>query len=181
MIPCPLCRNVVKSLEFHHWDYDHEIGVEICRDCHNFIHEGPDGRVSIQQNRAEYYGLESWHDRALPQLVKRDLKHSPKEELPDPLGTFRLAGRSEKTKRAEELYYTERSRKWSKYKNRLRERYNLPPDELINATSNIWGKHPIGVFDRWIKGGSRPDEWSTPPREAMSADEVIELFGDSDQ
>jgi hypothetical protein len=36
---CPLClKNPVKL--FHHWDYEKNIGVGLCEECHVYIHNG---------------------------------------------------------------------------------------------------------------------------------------------
>jgi len=43
---CPCCGNI-KDLDKHHWQYQPvEVTVEICRDCHRYIHK--DRRVREQ-------------------------------------------------------------------------------------------------------------------------------------
>jgi len=39
--PEPKCRAV---FDFHHWDYDNDIGCKLCRWCHNHIHRGMKAR-----------------------------------------------------------------------------------------------------------------------------------------
>jgi len=39
--PEPKCRAV---FDFHHWDYDNDIGCRLCRWCHNHIHRGMKAR-----------------------------------------------------------------------------------------------------------------------------------------
>jgi hypothetical protein len=169
---CPLCRRHCDQLEFHHWSYDPEIGVSICRDCHNHIHGGEKGRVSIQENRAEYYGFDGWHDYALMNLIERDIRYLENDVLPiKPLGDrpgwddvaagYERLSRKRLRKRKEvamEWYYEQRRERWSRYKTYLRERYNLPADEQINASDTVWGNNPVQPFDCWLKTGVSPQE-----------------------
>jgi hypothetical protein len=113
MATCPLCRSDA-TLEFHHWDYDRDIGIELCRDCHNAVHGGADGRVAIQQNRAEYYGAENWHVPAIGNLAERDIKHLPESEL-----------------------NITQDLEFEVYWEYLKDRYNLPNEARIGALSKI--------------------------------------------
>lgn len=151
MSVCPLCRREVAELDFHHWDYENDTGVGLCRACHNAIHGGEDGRVSIQQNRAEYYGLGGWHYEAIINLIERDLESQslegwdfPCEPVESPTGVWDEGEEAEYTRR--------RSEEWEKYKDYLTERYNLPEAERINAPE-VWGENPIGDFDWYLKTG----------------------------
>ena len=29
-----------ESIDFHHWDYELDVGVRLCRECHESIHDG---------------------------------------------------------------------------------------------------------------------------------------------
>lgn len=131
---CPLCRRQTGTLEFHHWDYDEDIGVEICEECHNTIHGGEDGRVAVQQNRAEhYYGEEGhWHIGALKNLAQRDIQYLSEDEfdINDTTG-------------------------FGEYWQYLRERYNLPPDEKIGSVSTVKSNLEGGMFAQ-VKHGFIP-------------------------
>ena len=35
---CPVCTRTGVRLDFHHWDYQNDIGCEICRECHEHAH-----------------------------------------------------------------------------------------------------------------------------------------------
>ena len=35
---CQLCRCGETGLEFHHWDYENDIGCYLCTECHEKIH-----------------------------------------------------------------------------------------------------------------------------------------------
>lgn len=162
---CPLCRDEVSSLEFHHWDYENDVGVEICRPCHEAIHGGADGRVSIQQNRAEYHGMGGWHDYALMNLIERDLEYLsltgwdfPCEPIETPSGVW--------DEDEEDEYYQNRRSEWEKYKAYLRDRYNLPDDERIEASEVVWGENPASPFDGYLKTGASPMETHGVPEEA---------------
>jgi hypothetical protein len=39
---CPACGTISSEaeLDFHHWDYDDDIGCQLCRECHTYIHGG---------------------------------------------------------------------------------------------------------------------------------------------
>jgi len=39
--PEPKCR---AEFDFHHWDYDNDIGCKLCRWCHDYIHRGMKAR-----------------------------------------------------------------------------------------------------------------------------------------
>jgi hypothetical protein len=121
MSECPLCEEFHLSLEFHHWDYDADIGIEVCRECHNAIHGGADGRVSVQQNRVEYYGGDHWHEAAVRNLIERDLRFGGIGEIDVEVGKFRPL-----TEPDDWQQYLSDS--WGKYKDYIEEQYNLPPD-----------------------------------------------------
>lgn len=127
---CPLCRRDDVSLEFHHWDYDEDIGVEICRDCHNAIHGGEEGRVAIQQNRAESYGVDHWHVEAIDRLVQRDIEHLPE-------GQFNIA----------------ESASFEEYWSFLKGRYNPPAEDALGADGSIVKRAPEGLYKQVKMGG----------------------------
>jgi hypothetical protein len=62
VVACPLCLSQTKSLDYHHWCYQSDIGIEICRRCHDEIHN-PNGA-----RPRESVGNE-WVDYAIPVLV----------------------------------------------------------------------------------------------------------------
>jgi len=43
--PEPKCR---AEFDFHHWDYDNDIGCRLCRWCHNHIHRGMKAREQAE-------------------------------------------------------------------------------------------------------------------------------------
>lgn len=120
MSQCSLCENS-RDLEFHHWDYEDDVGVELCRECHNYIHGGDEGRVSIQQNRVEYRGGNHWHELALRQLITRDLKCGGIRDAGIEPGQYNPHRSSEK-----EQWKSWAKKSWSRYKQHLEEKYNLP-------------------------------------------------------
>jgi len=62
---CPLCSAKDVELDFHHWEYNEDIGVGLCRGCHQTIHEGM--RASEQSSWSQ---TGEWEDRALAELVR---------------------------------------------------------------------------------------------------------------
>lgn len=65
---CPLCHTSKDEdeLDFHHWNYQENIGIHICRDCHTEIHDGL--RASEQTKRAPEN--EDWRFESLTRLIK---------------------------------------------------------------------------------------------------------------
>jgi len=137
MPECPLCRNSRHNLDFHHWDYDKGIGVEICRDCHNRIHEGEEGRVSIQQNRAEYYGGDHWHERAVLQLIISDLRAGGIKQAGVEVGKINPYS-------GDGCWEEYASHSWETYSEFIEQRYNLPDGWRDTADApwfNPWPSH----------------------------------------
>lgn len=67
---CPLCGDEEGSLDFHHWRYgDNEVGCYLCRECHDFIHQG-DGHTENAD----------WLSHSVNFLVQAHLYHH--EEIP---------------------------------------------------------------------------------------------------
>jgi len=98
-VPCTLCREWrgdFDSLDLHHWDYETDQGVVLCRTCHEAVHDGQS--VSEQQSEAEEAG-KTWQELAVGNLIRLDLRESP--------NSF------------EESQYDD-------YQNYLQERYNIP-------------------------------------------------------
>jgi len=63
---CPLCMTTSpRNIDFHHWDYERDIGVHLCRECHNSLH---DGKRAHEQTR-EHPDGESWRVQASSNLV----------------------------------------------------------------------------------------------------------------
>jgi hypothetical protein len=130
---CPLC-GVSEDLDYHHWDYERNIGVCLCRECHNYIHGGDHGRVSIQQNRVEYYGGDHWHETAITQLIVRDLEFGGLRKTGITPGKYNSA-------RAEG-YEQWALKSWREYKDRIEELYNLPPDWTETADGTWFKSYP---------------------------------------
>lgn len=63
---CPLCTATDCELDFHHWKYDPDVGVALCRECHETIHENMRARDQSSFSRSG-----KWVDRALAILVRR--------------------------------------------------------------------------------------------------------------
>jgi hypothetical protein len=62
-----LCHKIKNrnELDFHHWDYERDVGVHLCRSCHNELHEGKRAQEQTQDNPDG----ESWRVRASNILV----------------------------------------------------------------------------------------------------------------
>lgn len=70
---CPLCRTAASSyedLDYHHWSYDPDIGVALCRDCHTTIH-----RDQRAREQAALSSTGDWRDVALAELVRQHRRH----------------------------------------------------------------------------------------------------------
>jgi len=65
---CPVCGDV-KDLEPHHWSYEPEITIDICRDCHKFIHD--DKRVREQSD--------DWQEECVRRIAVLDVMHNDLE------------------------------------------------------------------------------------------------------
>jgi len=65
---CPLCESEsfddFEDMDFHHWDYDLDIGVLLCRSCHEQIH---------QHKRASEQG--NWKKKTYENLILAHEKH----------------------------------------------------------------------------------------------------------
>jgi len=72
---CPVCRDD-RYLDFHHWIYGEDMGVEICRECHKYIHKPHGARPS------ESVGNE-WWDIAIRRLLVLHFEHSSWIKNPD--------------------------------------------------------------------------------------------------
>jgi hypothetical protein len=64
---CPLCNTKKErsELDFHHWDYDRDIGVQLCRGCHEKVHDGKKAHVQTE----EAPGETTWHQAATQNLL----------------------------------------------------------------------------------------------------------------
>lgn len=55
---CPACGfaeqygDYEREFDFHHWDYENEIGCRLCRECHTHIHDGMKAREQTQKQNA---------------------------------------------------------------------------------------------------------------------------------
>lgn len=70
---CPCCGVLESSdvdFDFHHWDYEDDIGCKLCRDCHSHIHD--DMRATQQDQKHEHYG---WKAEAIVKLYNRSKAH----------------------------------------------------------------------------------------------------------
>lgn len=69
---CPACAYPARAtdgreFDFHHWDYDDDIGCRICRDCHSFIHRGKRARDQVENG--------DWESDAVQRLYDRGVNH----------------------------------------------------------------------------------------------------------
>jgi RNase P subunit RPR2 len=54
---CPACGfaeryvNSDREFDFHHWDYENEIGCCLCRECHTHIHDGMKAREQTRKTK----------------------------------------------------------------------------------------------------------------------------------
>lgn len=64
---CTIC-DCVGDHDFHHWDYETERGMVVCRDCHAQLHNGDKARPSQSMG-------DEWLIYALKNLVKLHLNH----------------------------------------------------------------------------------------------------------
>lgn len=64
---CACCErsNSSVTIDYHHWDYESDVGVYLCRECHNYIH---DGKRAREQTKQLPYG-ESWKIPTINRLV----------------------------------------------------------------------------------------------------------------
>lgn len=64
---CPLCRSREhEGLDYHHWTYAPPRGVELCRQCHDQLHDDGDARPSRNTD---------WLETAIRNLVELDAEH----------------------------------------------------------------------------------------------------------
>lgn len=82
---CPLCGIPAadhEELDYHHWSYDPEIGVSLCRDCHTTIHND---RRAVDQAALSPTG--EWRDDAFAELVRKHRRvrtgDFPQDDLED--------------------------------------------------------------------------------------------------
>jgi len=74
---CPLCHSTkhMDELDYHHWNYQWDVGIHLCRECHNGLHDGKRAR----EQTAEATGDESWKVAALENL--RDMHRKEHGEI----------------------------------------------------------------------------------------------------
>ena len=125
---CPLCRRA-SNLDFHHWDYDEDIGIKLCRECHDDIHDGL--RQSHQQNKAKFHGYSDWIQRAVENLIEKDIAFLPTDE------------------------FNIQEQPWAEYRHRLKERYNLPDGTVPKGSV---GHFKYVKHDPNLKQG-KPSRW----------------------
>jgi hypothetical protein len=78
---CPLCGEE-RKLDYHHWDYEQDVGVHICRNCHNYIHNPEGAKPSESQGQGWLYvtlalsvmRYAEYHEYVKPGKIVRDLK-----------------------------------------------------------------------------------------------------------
>jgi transcription elongation factor Elf1 len=61
---CSVCGHDNIALDYHHWDYQNDVGCHVCRDCHQFIHAPEGSRPSESDG-------DDWKRIAINQTVKR--------------------------------------------------------------------------------------------------------------
>lgn len=64
---CPSCGKHLEAgkFDFHHWDYENDTGVVLCRECHDYIHKN-----SPTESKLKYTDGE-WKKDAIKRLVGR--------------------------------------------------------------------------------------------------------------
>jgi hypothetical protein len=70
---CPICAAEAlpdKVFDFHHWDYETDCGVQICRDCHEYIHRGK--TVTEQE---ELPDVDNWETDSIARMIKKASAH----------------------------------------------------------------------------------------------------------
>ena len=69
---CPCCGYAVRyggrEFDFHHWDYENDVGCQLCRECHSHIHRGL--RASEQAELSD-----GWKRDAVRRLYKLSISH----------------------------------------------------------------------------------------------------------
>ena len=67
---CPCCGYAVRygdrEFDFHHWDYDNDVGCQLCRECHSHIHRGL--RATEQEKQTD-----GWKRDAIERLYERSV------------------------------------------------------------------------------------------------------------
>jgi len=66
---CPVCEKEAigdNEFNFHHWDYQTDQGVQICADCHKYIHRG---RTATEQ--AKLPTVNNWKTDAAMRIIDR--------------------------------------------------------------------------------------------------------------
>jgi hypothetical protein len=65
---CPACARPASdaqvAFDFHHWDYDDDIGCRLCRECHSYIHQD-----KTAEEQSETTG-EAWEYDAVERLAE---------------------------------------------------------------------------------------------------------------
>lgn len=77
---CAVCETF-QRLDFHHWDYDRDIGIHICRECHTDIHDGKRARDQTK----DAVGGGDWRTRAGMNLIEL---HEDEHGRPDSWRNF---------------------------------------------------------------------------------------------
>lgn len=104
---CPLCREE-KPLDFHHWDYRKNIGINLCRQCHREIHQNHRARTQgfiAKTQGAPGSTYDAWVEMAILILAIKELNYLPQDSPVHPYNS---------------------KEKWHEY---LIDRYNLPFEE----------------------------------------------------
>lgn len=70
---CPACGYAEaygdREFDFHHWDYDNDVGCALCRKCHNRIHDDMTAREQSQKTG------KAWQYDAIKRLVTISNRH----------------------------------------------------------------------------------------------------------
>jgi len=87
-VACAACRSPAEmcELDFHHWDYDDDVGCLLCRECHDYIHEPEGARPSEAAGGA-------WVWEAVPRLADLQQKvgaHPVEEEDVSPIEWYNI-------------------------------------------------------------------------------------------
>jgi hypothetical protein len=66
---CPICGqpdNGAIEFDFHHWDYDTDQGLQLCRKCHQHAHR----YMTVRQQR-EHERVDDWKEDAARRMINR--------------------------------------------------------------------------------------------------------------
>lgn len=78
---CAVCSRQ-DDVDFHHWDYQTNQGVYLCRECHEFIH--------ADLSRPSEGEGEEWITKAIPRLLKRHDRHNEDNSIQHVMSRYNI-------------------------------------------------------------------------------------------